>query len=294
MACGDPSRRRSAPATTPFTDGPGDAIRIARESCVQGRKLVVTVGGDGTVHETVNGLVEGGGGPALGIIGTGTGGDFTKTFGIAHRLERYLEVIRDGHERRVDVGRFTYRDHEGQARTRHFNNILSMGMSGLVDQYVATFFPRVFGSTLCYAISSVRALFTSRAASVRCEITGADGEVREETFNTRILAVCNGRYFGSGMEMAPMAKPDDGRFEIVAITSKGRVTLLLGMSKIYSGRHMERADVRHYGCRRVRVELLDPRADARFLLDVDGEPLGRLPIDIEVVPEAVTLRVPKP
>jgi YegS/Rv2252/BmrU family lipid kinase len=276
-----------------FTQGRGDGIRIARDACAQGRRCVVAVGGDGSVHETVNGLMEGGGGPVLGIIGTGTGGDFTKTLGISHDLERYLATIREGHDRHIDVGKLTYRDFEGSRRTRYFANILSMGMSGLVDRYVATA-PRWWGSKMAYYVSSLRALAASRAARIRVRAVDGDGTERDDVLETRLLAVCNGRYFGSGMRIAPMARPDDGRFEIIAVTAKSRLRLLGGFNAVYAGTHVQRSDVHHSTCTRLSVELLSEDVWSRFLLDVDGEPLGGLPVEVELVPGAIAVRAPSP
>lgn len=273
------------------TSGPGDAIRIAREACADARSLVIAVGGDGTVHEVINGLVEGGGKPSLGIVGTGTGGDFTKTLRIRHRLDHYLAAIKSGSERRIDVGLLSYKDHDGVDRKRYFANILSMGVGGLVDRYVATT-SRTFGSTFAYAAASLRGIRDSALGHVRLRLVAEDGSTRAETVSTRLVAVCNGQFFGSGMRVAPMAEPDDGRFEVLILTSTGRVAMVLGMRQIYAGTHLGRPDVRHETCAALEAELVDDRAADRFLLDVDGEPLGRLPIRVELVRAAVSVRVP--
>ncbi|MCC7535090.1 MAG: YegS/Rv2252/BmrU family lipid kinase [Deltaproteobacteria bacterium] len=273
------------------TAGPGDAIRIAREATQAKRSLVIAIGGDGTVHEVVNGVVEGGGTTPVGIIGTGTGGDFTKTLRIAHRLDHYLAAIKGGKECRVDVGLLTYRDHQGAERKRYFANILSMGVGGMVDQYVANA-SRTFGSTLAYASASVRAIRKSALADVRLRITSDDGKTRTETLATRLAAICNGQFFGSGMQVAPMAQPDDGRFELLVLTATGRIAMMLGMRQIYTGDHVKRADIRHEPITAIEASLVDERLTDRFLLDVDGEPLGTLPIKVELVRAAVAMRVP--
>ena len=287
------------PVDLVHTEASAHGVELAQAAVTSGYKLVVAAGGDGTVHEVVTGLIDarraGQFGasdlPALGIIGLGTGGDFTKTLGITHTRAAYIEVLRAGHERTLDVGLFDCVSHEGQPRSRVFMNILSMGISGLADQLVAKA-SRALGSQFAYLQSSIRALLRSRVGHVHLEITGPDGVVKTLDVKTRLIAVCNGRFFGSGMEVAPMAVPDDGQFEIVIIESEGRLSLLRGMGQIYSGAHMRRKDVLHLPCTKVVMHLQNTDVAERFILDVDGEPLGRLPLTIQVLPHALRVRAP--
>src|SRR5262249_38147211 len=95
-----------------FTERARHAVEFARDAAVDGRELVVAVGGDGTIHEVVNGLMQardaGKKAAKLGIIGQGTGGDFRRTLGIEHRLDRYCAAIAGGKTKRVDVGRASF------------------------------------------------------------------------------------------------------------------------------------------------------------------------------------------
>jgi diacylglycerol kinase family enzyme len=106
------------------------------------------------------------------------------------------------------------------------------------------------------------------------------------------MAVCNGRFFGSGMEIAPMARLDDGLFEVVDLGSAGRLKFATVSSQVYSGRHIDHPDVQHFRCDRITMELLNKDVRDRFLLDIDGEPLGRMPLTIEVMPAALEVFVP--
>src|SRR5262249_32741606 len=159
-------------------------------------------GGDGAIHEVVNGLMQaqeqGKKGPTLGIIGTGTGGDFRKSLEIEHRLDKYCEVVASGAVRAIDVGRFSYLTHHGATAHAYFMNILSLGIGGLVDRYVAEA-GRALGGTLTYLGASIKGLVNSEVGVLRCVVhTGK--ERREEEIHSRNLAICNGRYFGSGMQ----------------------------------------------------------------------------------------------
>jgi YegS/Rv2252/BmrU family lipid kinase len=269
-----------------MTERPGHGIDLAREGALAGHPLVVAVGGDGTIHEVVNGLMQARAGERvqLGIIGQGTGGDLRKTLGLEHRLDRYLEAITSGKQRRIDVGKFT-----GGGKTDHwFVNILSAGMGGLVDRYVADA-PRVLGGKAAYFGASLKALLNARLGNVSCTVTH-DGKTAQHVLRSFMIAICNGRYFGGGMNVAPMAEVDDGAFEIVALGATSKLGFAMTSSSIYSGEHIGRAGTVHLRAQKARLELVNQDAKDVYLLDVDGEPMGGLPLEIEVVPRALVLR----
>lgn len=280
------------PVDVAMTTHPGHGIELARDGALAGHRLIVAVGGDGTIHEVVNGLVESGlegdRRARLGIIGQGTGGDFRRTLGIEHRLDRYLAAISSGHERSVDVGRLRYRDRAGETRERYFVNILSAGMGGLVDQYVAEM-PRVVSGKSAYFLASLRALVNSRPGRVHASVRLA-GARSERTIETLMLAICNGRYFGSGMHVAPMAKPDDGVFDVVVVGGRSKVAFAASSRKVYDASHLGERGVEHFQCDGIDLTLENADAERTFLLDVDGEPLGGLPLEVDLVPAAVLVR----
>ena len=273
------------------TERPQHGIELAERGVSEGRSLIIAVGGDGTFSEIVDGVMRSGGAGAchVALIGQGTGGDFRKTLGIEHRLDRYLEAIASGRTRTVDVGKATFRDtakQGGSRLERYFVNILSAGMGGLVDQYVATG-SRALGPTAAYFVASTKALLRARAGQLVCHVDGLAVPVRLRSY---MIAICNGQYFGSGMHVAPMAKVDDGVFEVVSMDAPSKLAFAAFSQKIYKGDHLRSEHVRHFSCKRITVELENEDARDRFLLDVDGEPIGGLPLEIEVVPGAITLR----
>lgn len=92
------------------------------------------------------------------------------------------------------------------------------------------------------------------------------------------------------MDIAPMALPDDGRLEVLTVTERNRIYLAAKIRKIYPGRHLEEPTVHHFPCQRIELRLADEVADRHYLLDVDGDPLGSLPVIIEVVPRRLRVR----
>jgi YegS/Rv2252/BmrU family lipid kinase len=284
--------RALGPFESVMTERAGHGIELAREGALAGHPLVIALGGDGTIHEVVNGIMQAKGGAygtkaddvRFGVIGQGTGGDFRKTLGVEHRLDRYLEAIASGKERKLDVGRFS----GGGKAGHYFVNILSAGMGGLVDRYVADA-PRLFGGTAAYFGASLKALVAARLGHVRCTVT-REGKTEEHRIKSFMIAICNGRYFGSGMQIAPMADPEDGVFEIVALGATSKLGFSVYSREIYTGAHMKRPTTVHLRGEKIVLELVNDDAKSVFLLDVDGEPMGGLPLTVEVVPKALTLR----
>jgi len=290
----DPIERSLGGFDVTFTERGRHAVEIAKDAALAGRETVIAVGGDGSIHEVVSGLmaarVEGAKSTRLGIIGQGTGGDFRKTLGIEHRLDQYCAAIAGGKTRAVDVGRFSYLDHNEESSSSFFINILSIGMGGLVDQYVADA-SRALGGTVAYFAASLKGLIHSEIGVLNCTIhEGASS--RQEEIHSRMLAICNGRYFGSGMFVAPMAELDDGLFEVVDLGSASRLNFAMGSSKIYTGAHLKSPETKHFRCDKITIELANQSIRDKFLLDVDGEPLGKLPLEVEVMPRALEVFAP--
>jgi YegS/Rv2252/BmrU family lipid kinase len=275
-----------------MTERMGHASEIAERASKDGRETIVAVGGDGTLSECTDGVLRARAGDAvrLGLVGQGTGGDFRKTAGFEHRLDAYVRALAEGRERRIDAGAARFPGHDGKPRERFFINILSAGMGGLVDHHVARA-SQTFGGTAAYFIASARALFEIVPGIVRCEITSA-GRTREEQISTYMIAICNGRYFGAGMHVAPMAKIDDGVLEVVSMNAQSKLAFAVHSRAIYQGKHLQREGVRHFRCERIRIELLNQNAKKTFLLDVDGEPLGAMPVEVEVRKGALRLIAP--
>jgi YegS/Rv2252/BmrU family lipid kinase len=280
--------RALGPIDFEMTKHSGHGADLARDGAKAGHELVVAVGGDGTFHEVVNGLMEakadGKTETRVGLIGQGTGGDFRKTLGIEHRLDKYVDALSSGKERPLDVGRFS-----GGGKTDHyFVNILSAGMGGLVDRYVADA-PKVLGGKAAYFGASLKALVVARLGNVKCKVT-LNGETEERSTRSYMIAVCNGRYFGGGMKVAPQAEIDDGMFDVVALGATSKLGFALTSSSIYSGDHIGRHGTLHFRANRIEMDLANDDARDVFLLDVDGEPMGGLPLTVEAVPKALLLR----
>ena len=270
-----------------FTAAPGDAIRLAREALQSGMTQLIVAGGDGTVNESVNGFFDLQGQPInpqarLALLAGGTGGDLRKSLGIAS-MDEALTAIERGKVRTIDLGKLEYCDLEsGSPYTRYFVNITSFGLGGLVDRYVARY-SKTLPGRLAYVAASVRALMTWKNPRVHMRLD--DGWEAEHAI--AMVAAANGRYFGSGMRVAPDAELDDGLFDVVVMRDFTRLGVAGLTRTIYKGSHVNHDKVE---IRRGRV--LEARSEQTVLLDVDGEPLGKLPARFELLPKALQVVVP--
>ncbi|MBI4701285.1 MAG: diacylglycerol kinase family lipid kinase [Deltaproteobacteria bacterium] len=287
--------RALGPVDAAHTAAPRDAVRLAEQAAREGREAVIAVGGDGTLHEVANGLMRARASvdrlPRLGLVGQGTGGDFRRTLGLPNELAGYCAALGSGKTRAVDVGRFSFVNAKDEPDEAYFINILSVGMGGLVDRHVAHA-SRLLGGRVAYMTASLRALWENEVGNLACTLHGAAGaEPRSFEVATRSLAICNGRFFGSGMEVAPMATPDDGLLHVVSLGAAGKISFLLSSLAIYSGEHVRNPEVHVWSGERIEVRLRNEEIRRSFLLDVDGEPLGQLPIDVQLVPRAIEVLV---
>jgi diacylglycerol kinase (ATP) len=268
---------------TLFSEGPGGIVRLAERAAGSGARLLVVVGGDGTVNEAVNGLLGAGAGKEveLAMIPRGTGTDFVRTFGIPGKLDDALAVIRDGHPREIDAGRVSYRAWDGSTAAGYFANIASAGMSGAVAKR-ANSTSKALGGKASFLWATL-AVFAGWKNS---EVTVAvDGEERRGRMLDVIVANCE--WLGGGMHMTPAAKPDDGLFDVLLIGDITKADLVRTLPKIYRGTHLPHPKAEELSGKRVHVDAATP-----LPIELDGEQPGTTPATFEIVPRALRIRVP--
>ncbi|HDP34570.1 MAG TPA: FAD-dependent oxidoreductase [Candidatus Hydrogenedentes bacterium] len=284
-------KQRIGPFDTVFTDGPMAAMRLTAAALRDGVDHIVAVGGDGTVNEVVNGFFEQdrpiNPKAVLSIITSATGGDFRKTLRSPEDMDSQIARVAEGEAHAIDLGLLTYRDDAtGDARTRYFDNVASFGLSGATDRAVNQLtFAKSFGGKFAFFWGMLKALLNYRGARVRLRVD----EHFDEVIDINTVAVCNGKFFGGGMQIAPLAAPDDGLFDIIVVRQTSLIRLLIEFSSVYRGSHLEKKD--QVFMLRGRKVTAEPVSSAdEVLLDVDGEAPGRLPATFEIVPHAILLK----
>ena len=272
-----------------LTERPRHATELARAAVQAGAAAVVAVGGDGTNNEVMNGFFDEQGGridspTALGVVTSGTGGDFRRTFGWSAEPLDDLERLARFEKKRIDVGRLTCRSAEGGEVVRHFINISSFGMSGLVVDVVNNS-SKALGAKASFLLGSARTMATYRPQRVRMAMDDGVAVERDVTF----VAVANGQYFGGGMWVAPAAKQDDGMFDCVQVVGGGLLFWVRHGLKIYSGKHVGLPECHVTRCRRVTAT--PAVAGEQVFIDLDGEGPGILPATWDMVPACIDLLV---
>ena len=282
---------RAFPFDDIHTRGPGDATGLTREALRGGAERIVAIGGDGTVNEVINGFFEAGVAIApqasFGLIPFGTGGDFRRTLEIPLEVADAAKVISANHTRSIDVGKLEFVATDGTKTTRMFANIASFGVSGVVDRLVNESGKKL--GRMSFAWATARAAWSYKNQRVQLIFDGDIASRVEATINT--VAVANGKYFGGAMKVAPHAEIDDGHFDVIAMGDFGFGDLVTSGRRLYKGTHLAMDKVTSRRARVVDAEPIDPSAVVE--LDVDGEPLGRLPARFTMLAGAVKMVVPK-
>jgi diacylglycerol kinase (ATP) len=291
-----------------LTEGAGHAAELARRAVEEGARLIVGVGGDGTLHEIVNGVLgeaeRAPDGVAVGLVPAGRGSDYARGLGfdqspaaLAARFGAALEGDASA-TRRVDVGEVTYRPSvlvagrpigpapaiESENAVRRFVNEAGIGFSPFVAQRTARFPPRL-GSWL-YTVAGLVTIVDWRHRELALQWDAGDslGDRVEGRFTSVELAL--GRYAGGGMLVAPDAVPDDGLFDAVVIGEAGRAELFSFSWRLRSGDHLRSPVVSVRRAATLSAEVLDGRGP--LYLQADGELLGRDPVTFRILPDALT------
>jgi diacylglycerol kinase (ATP) len=261
-----------------FSERPGQLGELAREAADEGATLVVVVGGDGTMHEVVQGIA-GRDGVELAVIPRGTGWDFARGHGIPKRLDDALRIALEGRARPFDLGRASFAAASGN-HSAWFANMASVGMSGAVAAK-ANATTKALGAKTSYllALGIVFARWQNVPLSVR-----VDSEHRHALMEDAIVAV--GRYLAGGMMITPDAEPDDGLFDVLLIGDVTKTELVRVMPKIYRGTHLPHPKGEVLRGATVEIEAAKP-----LPLQLDGEQPGTTPVRFEIVPAAIRLRV---
>lgn len=280
-----------------FTEGRGDARRLAAEASARGARLIIACGGDGTISEVANGLLESGHDAELGILPSGTGGDFRRTLKIPSNAAAAARILRDGRPRLIDVGRVSFVNEVAEHHTRFFLNVGSFGLStdvlkrtgaGDAGKWSSALGSRRLRGKLSYALSTVSATLSTSAKEVYMRID----EGAERRLRIAEVCVANARFYGGAMKIAPNAKLDDGLFDIVTIGDLGAFKILTSAPKLYLGAHLRMDQVAHALGKRIVAR--PGEKEGKIAIELDGEIIGQLPATFQVVPKALRVRGPRP
>ncbi len=286
-------RTHFGPFSVSFTETVGHARVLAAEAAQQGTKLIIACGGDGTISEVANGIIESNQETELGILPSGTGGDFRRSLRLSADVATAARALRDGRPRAIDAGRVTFVNDAGERENRYFINVASFGMSTAVlerqkatdlKKWFRTGASRKLGNKLSYAAATVQTTLAAVATEVQIQL---DDE-SERRLRVAEFCVANARYYGGAMKIAPDAKLDDGLFDCITIGDAGAFRILANSPRLYFGTHLRMDEVSHVLAKRVVAR--PAKKDDQIAVELDGEIVGRLPVTFQIVPKALRVR----
>jgi YegS/Rv2252/BmrU family lipid kinase len=267
------------------TQGRGHATELTAEALRAGYETIVSVGGDGTHHEVVNGFFNNGEAinpnAALAIMPCGTGSDMARMLGI-HSTTKAIAAIAGGKTQRADLGRAQFTLFDGAQATRLFVNVADFGAGGAVAERIDQG-PKWLGGKLAYLWAVLYTVLTYRSPLVRIRI---NGDHLEGKFLNIIMA--KGAYYGGGIHVAPEARLDSGVFEVFVLKDMSIATALWYLPRFYNGTFVAvEALVSRYQATSIMAD-----SNERVVLDLDGEAPGQLPVTADLIPGALNLIVP--
>jgi len=249
----------------------GEIKRLSFKCVERGYERVIICGGDGTVHEVMQGLVNTD--VVLGIIPLGTGNDLGRTLGIKKDIPFACSVIEKGQEKRIDVARVN--------GDNFFAGVGAMGfdseVAALAEQF-KSFAPGI----LIYILAILAKLLTYKFKRLKLRFN-------DEEYNGEVLlaAFGNSRFYGGGIKITPQAKIDDGILDLCVIKRLSKLKLLFFLPTVYKGNHIHFPEVNLYRAKKIAVE-----SDTLLNLYGDGEFVSHTPLSIEVIPQALKVIVP--
>ena len=263
-----------------YTSHHGEAIELARKAADKGMDLIVSIGGDGTVNEIVNGIMKSKNDPSLGIIPLGWANDFIKSTDIPFDIIEACKILIKGKTKKIDIGAVN-----GQI---YFANICGIGFDAeisLLANEMKSKHPnlRILGAFV-YIFATVKKLLSPFGYhNVKIKFDGQE-------IHSKILfiAISNGKIYGGRFKITPEAILDDGLLEICLVEEMGRFKYLSIIPKVFKGTHASIKGIKFYRAKEVVIQSLEP-----ILAQVSGEVIeGQKEFSITLLPKSLKLIVP--
>ena len=274
-----------------LTEYPRHAIEIVRNAIVEkGYRKFISVGGDGTNNEVINGIFTQDVVPTTEItmaaMPIGTGNDWRRTFDIPLEYDKVAKIIKAGHTYAHDVGKLTYYD-DGNTGIRYFLNAAGTGLDEMVCHSTNRMKQQGKGGTIRYLISLVKCMLTYKVTRIQLTI---DDELVFDDYILN-LSIGNGRFNGGGMMTMPKAIPNDGLFDVTVIKKVSIFKFAANVKNVYDGSFIKKIDeVKTFRGKRIHIVSIPPHS---LKVETEGENLNNSPFDFEVLPKAINMVIPK-
>ena len=274
-----------------LTEYPRHAIEIVRDAIVEkGFRKFISVGGDGTNNEVINGIFGQTQVPTtditMAVIPIGTGNDWRRTFDIPLEYDKVVKIIKAGHLFAHDIGKLTYYN-DGNPQTRYFLNAAGTGLDEMVCQSTNTMKQQGKGGTFRYLISLVKCMLKYKITHI--QLTIDDKLVFDDGILN--LSIGNCRYNGGGMMTMPNAVPNDGLFDVTVIKKVSMLKFAANVKNVYDGSFINKIDeVKTFRGRKIKIVSIPPHS---LKVETEGESLNNSPFDFEMLTKSINMIVPK-
>lgn len=265
-----------------FTERKSQAIDFTIESIAAGYRKIITVGGDGTLNEVVNGVFSNNSCPtnaiSLGLIPVGTGNDWGRMFGIPLDYEKAIGIIKENKQLVHDIGVISF--FIGSEKfIRQFINIAGLGFESVVVRRTNIQKDKGRGGKLIYFYNLVMSLLSYKNTKAEVIIDGV--KINADVFS---INVGNGRYCGGGMRQTPNALPDDGLLDVTIINGMGKFEIIRNLKILYDGSILNHPKIDGYKCKSLKVN-----SDSILYAEADGESLGHTPVEFKIIPASINV-----
>lgn len=267
------------------TQSAGHAVTLAQQAIAEGCAHIICVGGDGSLNEVANGLMkakqtlssDAWSSIRMGVLPMGTGNDFVKTVNAPKNAEGLKQLIEIDSYKTIDLGLVEYFNKTGGKQTRYFINITDVGMGGVVAERLSRY-SKWMGATLTYqrAILTTLLTYKNQPVKVRADSFSYEGNIMN-------FIIANGKYFGSGLGIAPDAVADDGTFSVVILGEISLLDYFRNLGNVQKCRKISHPDLHYKTAKEVYIE--SPVGE--LPIDMDGEFIGYSPMKVSVVSAAV-------
>lgn len=262
-----------------FTEYEKHSVLLVQIAVKQGFRNIISVGGDGTLHNIINGIQRqnsvNSSDIQIGVVPIGTGNDWIKTYNIPINNEKAISIIKRGVLRQQDLGKIEFIDQKQEPI--YFNNLAGVGFDGFVVSKVGKY--KNLGA-IAYLIGAIAGLFSFKNFS--STITLNETEIRTKSLMV-LAGLC--KYSGGGMQLTKDPNPNDGLFDVSIAKDLSKFDILKNLSNLFNGKIVDHSKVENYKVSELSIIIT---SKVKPFIQADGELIGTGSIRLKIVPRAFT------
>ncbi|MEZ5006706.1 MAG: diacylglycerol kinase family lipid kinase [Chitinophagales bacterium] len=277
----------------------GHIKELASEAVREGYDYLIVVGGDGTINEVINGMTsrykvkeelssdsfdwQAIQKIKIGLLPAGSGNDFARYHQLKYDIKYLKFLIEKDKVKPLDVGYTTFNNQQNQQVERFFSNITDVGMGGHTVQHMDRHKVGWLGSNLNYTKAILSSFITYDKSTIKWTSDQASWQGKIMS-----MVVANGKYFGSGLAVAPDAKMDDGKFTLVTLGNITMLDYLQNLGKVKKGEPIVHKEVSYTEAKEVTIEPLDGK---ELPIDMDGDFVGYCPMTLKCITKSISFLI---